>query len=202
MSLWLAPHPLVLASKSFARRAMLEAAAIPLVLAPADIDERAIEARAAPGDAGDAAVLLAREKARVVAARIGNRFVVGADQTLTLNGKRFTKPTDRNAAREQLRALSGRTHELHSAVAVGRDGRVVFSHVDVARMTMRALSDRFIDRYLDAIGMEATQSVGAYQLEKEGVHLFERIEGDHFTILGLPLLALLGFLRREGFLDT
>jgi septum formation protein len=202
MSLWLAPHPLVLASKSFARRAMLEAAAIPLVLAPADIDERAIEARAAPGDAGEAAVLLAREKARVVAARIGNRFVVGADQTLALNGKRFTKPTDRDTAREQLRALSGRTHELHSAVAVGRDGRVVFSHVDVARMTMRAISDRFIDRYLDAIGLEATHSVGAYQLEKEGVHLFERIEGDHFTILGLPLLALLGFLRREGFLDT
>jgi septum formation protein len=202
MPLWLAPHPLVLASKSLARRAMLEAAGIPLVLVPADIDERAIETRSGPVDAGQAAVLLAREKARVVAARLGNRFVVGADQTLALGTRRFSKPPDRDAAREQLRALSGRTHELHSAVAVGRDGRVVFSHVDVARLTMRAISDRFIESYLDAVGPEVTQSVGAYQLEKEGVHLFERIEGDHFTILGMPLLALLAFLRREGFLDA
>jgi septum formation protein len=202
MPLWLAPHPLVLASKSLARRAMLEAAGIPLVLAPADIDERAIEQRSGPVDAAQAAVLLAREKARVVAARLGNRFVVGADQTLALGTRRFSKPADRAAAREQLRALSGRTHELHSAVAVGRDGRVVFSHVDVARLTMRAVSDRFIESYLDAVGPEATQSVGAYQLEKEGVHLFERIDGDHFTILGMPLLALLAFLRREGFLDA
>ncbi len=202
MPLWLAPHPLVLASKSLARRAMLEAAGIPLVLAPADIDERAIEQRSGPVDAAQAAVLLARETARVVAARLGNRFVVGADQTLALGTRRFSKPADRAAAREQLRALSGRTHELHSAVAVGRDGRVVFSHVDVARLTMRAVSDRFIESYLDAVGPEATQSVGAYQLEKEGVHLFERIDGDHFTILGMPLLALLAFLRREGFLDA
>ncbi|HVY59667.1 MAG TPA: Maf family protein [Xanthobacteraceae bacterium] len=202
MPLWLAPHPLVLASKSLARRAMLEAAGIPLVLAPADIDERAIEQRSGPVDAAQAAVLLAREKARVVAARLGNRFVVGADQTLALGTRRFSKPADRAAAREQLRALSGRTHELHSAVAVGRDGRVVFSHVDVARLTMRAVSDRFIESYLDAVGPEATRSVGAYQLEKEGVHLFERIDGDHFTILGMPLLALLAFLRREGFLDA
>src|SRR5690349_15066695 len=202
LPLWLSPHPLVLASKSLARRAMLEAAGIPLVLAPAEIDERAIESRAAPADAGEAAVLLAREKARVVAARIGNRFVVGADQTLALGTRRFSKPADREEAREQLRALSGRTHELHSAVAVGRDGRVVFSHVDVARLTMRATSERFIESYLDAIGPDVTHSVGAYQIEKEGVHLFERIEGDHFTILGMPLLALLAFLRREGCLDT
>jgi len=198
MPLWLDPAPLVLASRSSARRAMLAAAGIPVELTIADIDERAVEARAGALGASEAAVLLAREKARAVAAQIGGRFVVGADQTLVLGERRFSKPVDRAAAREQLRALSGRTHELHSAVAVARDGRVVFSHVDAARLTMRSLSEKFLDVYLDAMGPDASASVGAYQLEKLGVHLFERIEGDHFTILGLPLLALLAFLRREG----
>jgi septum formation protein len=124
--------------------------------------------------------------------------VVGADQTLALGGTRFTKPIDRNAAREQLRALSGRTHELHAAVAVARDGRVLFSHVDTARLSMRSLSDGFLDAYLAAAGPSVTTSVGGYQLEGLGSHLFERIEGDYFTILGLPLFALLGFLRHEG----
>jgi len=202
MSLWLPAEPLVLASKSAARRAMIEAAGIPLEVAAADIDERAVEARASPGNASEAALLLAREKARVAGARITGRFVVGADQTLTLGRARFTKPKDREAAREQLRALGGRTHELHSAVAVARDGRVVFSHADVARLTMRALSERFLDAYLDAAGPAVTASVGGYQLEALGSHLFEKIEGDHFTILGLPLFALLGFLRREGCLAS
>jgi septum formation protein len=198
MSLWLSAEPLVLASKSAIRRSMLESAGIPVEVSPADVDERALEARAGVGHPGQAAQLLAREKARVVSARSGRRFVVGADQTLALGERRFTKPTDQAAAREQLRALSGRSHELHSAVAVARDGRVVFSHVDVARLTMRALSDRFLDLYLDAAGPTVTASVGGYQIERLGVQLFERIEGDHFTILGLPLFALLGFLRREG----
>lgn len=198
MPLWLDPAPLVLASRSPARRAMLAAAGIPVELTIAEIDERSVEARAGPVSASEAAVLLAREKARVAAAKIGGRFVVGADQTLVLGERRFSKPADRAAAREQLRALSGRTHELHSAVAVARDGRVVFSHVDAARLTMRSLSEKFIDAYLDAMGEDVSASVGAYQLEKLGAHLFERVEGDHFTILGLPLLALLAFLRREG----
>jgi septum formation protein len=198
MSLWLRPEPLVLASKSAVRRALIEAAGIPLEVAPADIDERAIEARAGVGPASEAALLLAREKARVAASQAGRRFVVGADQTLALGGTRFTKPIDRNAAREQLRALSGRTHELHAAVAVARDGRVLFSHVDTARLSMRSLSDGFLDAYLAAAGPSVTTSVGGYQLEGLGSHLFERIEGDYFTILGLPLFALLGFLRREG----
>src|SRR5262249_40002131 len=142
--------------------------------------------------------LLAREKARAGGARIKGRFVVGADQTLALGRARFTKPVDRETAREQLRALAGRTHQLHSAVALARDGRVVFSHVDTAKLTMRALSERFLDAYLDAAGPAVTASVGGYQLEGLGSHLFERIEGDYFTILGLPLFALLGFLRREG----
>ena len=190
MSLWLSAEPLVLASNSAIRRSMLEAAGIPVDVSPADVDERAIEARAGVGHPGEVAQLLAREKARVVSAR--------SDQTLALGERRFSKPADRAAARDQLRALAGRSHELHSAVAVARDGRVVFSHVDVARLTMRAISERFLDLYLDAAGTSVTASVGGYQIERLGVQLFERIEGDHFTILGLPLFALLGFLRREG----
>lgn len=198
MALWLTSEPLVLASKSAVRRALIEAAGIPLEVAAADIDERTVEARAAVGSAAEAATLLAREKARVGGSAITGRFVVGADQTLALGRARFTKPADHAAAREQLRALAGRTHELHSAVAVARDGRVVFSHVDTARLTMRPLSERFLEAYLDTAGSSVTKSVGGYQLEGLGSHLFERIEGDYFTILGLPLFALLGFLRREG----
>ena len=197
-SLWLADQPLLLASRSAVRRALLEAAGIPLEIAPADIDERAVEQRAAAGTAADAASLLAREKARAGCAGIKGRFVVGADQTLALGRARFTKPVDRDTAREQLKTLAGRTHELHSAVAIARDGRVLFSHVDTAKLTMRSLSDRFLDAYLDTAGDAVLASVGGYQLEGLGSHLFERIEGDYFTILGLPLFALLGFLRREG----
>jgi nucleoside triphosphate pyrophosphatase len=195
--LWLAPQPIVLASRSSARRVMLEAASIPVELAAADIDERAVEARAVALSASEAANVLAREKARASAAQRLDRIVVGADQTLALGPRRFIKPRDRAAASDQLRMLSGRTHELHSAVAVARGGRVVFSHVETAWLTMRALSDRFIDTYLDLVGSDAMSSVGAYQIEALGVHLFERIDGDHFTIMGLPLLPLLAFLRRE-----
>jgi septum formation protein len=199
-SLWLAAEPLVLASRSAVRRAMIEAAGIPLEVAPADIDERAVEARIASGTAADAASLLAREKARVGAGRMRGRLVVGADQTLALGRTRFTKPVDRDSAREQLRILTGQTHELHSAVAVARDGRVMFSRVETARLTMRRLSDSFLDAYLDAAGDTVKASVGGYQLEGLGSHLFERIDGDYFTILGLPLFALLDFLRRDGYL--
>ncbi|HLH88200.1 MAG TPA: Maf family protein [Xanthobacteraceae bacterium] len=197
-SLWLAAEPLVLASKSAVRRAMIESAGIPLEIAPADIDERAVEKRIGSGTAADAASLLAREKARVGAARLRGRLVVGADQTLALGRTRFTKPVDRAGAAEQLRMLSGQTHELHSAVALARDGRVMFSKVETAKLTMRQLSDDFLDAYLDSVGEAVTTSVGGYQLEGLGSHLFERIEGDYFTILGLPLFALLDFLRRDG----
>jgi septum formation protein len=198
MSLWRPAEPLLLASRSQVRRAMIEAAGIPVAVDPADVDERAIETRAGVAHPGEAARLLAGEKARAVSARSPSRLVVGADQTLALGERRFSKPADRAAAREQLRALAGRGHELHAAVAVARDGEILFSQVAVARLTMRPLSERFLDLYLDAAGASVMQSVGGYQLEHLGVQLFERIEGDHFTILGLPLFALLDFLRHDG----
>src|SRR5262252_7948322 len=197
-ALWLVEQPLVLASRSAVRRAMIEATGIPLEIAPADIDERTVEQRAGAGTAADVASLLAREKSRTGCAGRKGRLVVGADQTLALGRTRFTRPVDRDTAREQLKTLAGRTHELHSAVAVARDGRVLFSKVDTAKLTMRELSDAFLDAYLDTAGDAVLASVGGYQLEGLGSHLFERIEGDYFTILGLPLFALLGFLRREG----
>lgn len=200
MSLWLAPQPLVLASKSASRRLVLESAGLPLEIAPADIDERAVE-RAATGGAGAVAAHLAVEKARAVARQKAGRLVLGADQTLVLGERRFSKPTDRASAAEQLTALRGRTHELHSAVALVRDAEVLFAHTQVARMTMRPFSDHFLSAYLDHAGDAVLTSVGGYQVEKSGIQLFERIEGDHFTILGLPLLPLLAFLRRAQFLS-
>jgi septum formation protein len=198
MSLWLASGPLVLASRSAVRRTLLEAAGVPVEVYPADIDERSLETGAPSATPAAIAALLARQKALVVAGLRPARLVLGADQVLALDAKLFTKPADRAAARTQLRALSGRTHELHSAIAFVRDGAVVFEHVGTARLTMRSFSDRFLDAYLDAIGSAATASVGAYQIEGPGLQLFERIEGDYFTVLGLPLLAALDFLRRYG----
>jgi septum formation protein len=198
MPLWLIDKPLVLASKSAVRHALLRDAGIPVEVAPADIDERAIEQRADMGDAGDIAALLAREKARVIATRLPGRLVLGADQTLALGARRFSKPPDLAVASDQLKALRGRTHELHTAIALLREGTVVFEHREVARLTMRAFSDAFLAGYLEVMGSAVTTSVGGYQLEKSGIQLFERIEGDHFVILGLPLLALLQSLRQSG----
>ena len=200
MALWLAAEPLVLASKSVARLGLLGAAGILVEVVPADIDERGIEAQASTHEAGAAAALLAREKARAVAVQRPGRLVLGADQTLALQSHRFSKPADRAAAAEQLRALRGKTHVLHSALAVIRDDEVMFEHTDVARLTMRNFSDNFLEQYLDTAGEAVVASVGAYQLERPGVQLFERVQGDYFTVLGLPLLPLLDFLRREKFL--
>jgi len=198
MALWLAPAPLILASRSAARRRLLEAAGIPIELCPADLDERALEGNAVPQSPTAVAALLAREKAAMVAKAHPDRLVLGADQTLALGAKRFSKSPDRLAARAQLQALRGRTHELHAAIAFVQDGAVVFEHVETARLTMRAFSDDFLNRYLDTVGDAVLASVGGYQLEGLGVQLFESIEGDYFTILGLPILQALDFLRRQG----
>jgi septum formation protein len=200
MTMWRGDAPLILASQSRARQTLLGEAGIAFVAIPADIDERAVQQSAALVAPGDVAAHLAREKALAIALSEPGRYVVGADQTLAVGKTLFSKPAGRIAAAEQLRALAGRVHELYSAVAVARDGKILFEDVSVARMTMRQLSDAQIAAYLDEAGERVTASVGAYQLEGLGVHLFERIDGDHFTILGLPLLPLLAFLRHQGLL--
>ncbi|MGY4628486.1 septum formation protein [Bradyrhizobium sp. USDA 4486] len=163
----------------------------------ADIDERGIQAASNLSNPREIGLLLAREKAKAVSAHRPGSYVIGADQTLALGHRLFNKPAGRAEALAQLRDLAGNSHELNSAVAVAHDGKIVFEHVSVACMTMRKMTDAELSAYLDAAGDAVTTSVGAYQLEGLGIHLFERIEGDHFTILGLPLLPLLAFLRRE-----
>jgi len=201
MALWLSPQPLVLASRSDVRGKMLAASGLRIEIRPSQLDERATEAKAGSIDAAAVARLLARAKADAVASTLPGRLVLGADQTLARGNKRFSKPADRASAAEQLRALRGRTHELHSALAVVRDGATVFACVDTAKLTMRDFSDQFLDNYLEMAGDAALSSVGGYQLEGIGIHLFERVEGDYFTILGLPLLPLLAFLRENKFID-
>jgi len=198
--LWLHPQPLILASKSKGRRAALEQTSLPFLICPAEIDERAVEAEvvAAGGDADAVAARLARDKASAVSLARPGALILGADQVASCEGRRFGKPATIAAASEQLRFLSGRAHRLHSAVALARDGAVIFETVVHAELTMRSFSDDFLARYLEIIGEEATTSAGAYQIEGLGVHLFERVVGDHWTIIGMPLLPVLDALRREG----
>jgi septum formation protein len=198
MALWLGRDPLVLASRSAARRALLEASGIPVAVDPADLDERRLEESANATVPGAVALMLAREKAAAVASRRPGSLVLGADQVLAIGERRFAKPPDRAAAREQLLTLRGRSHELHAAIAFVRDTTILCEYVAVARLTMRNFSERFLELYLDAAGHAATTSVGAYQIEGLGIQLFERIEGDYFTVLGLPLLAALDYLRHSG----
>jgi septum formation protein len=200
MTVWCGKTPLILASQSRARQTLLGNAGIEFEAISANIDERAVQQSAALAGPGDIAAFLAREKALAVSMSETESYAIGADQTLAVGQTLFTKPAGSREAAEQLRALSGRVHELHSAVAVARAGKILFETIDVARMTMRPLSDAQIAAYLDEAGETVTSSVGAYQLEGLGVHLFERIEGDHFTILGLPLLPLLDFLRSQNLL--
>ena len=200
MTVWRGSKPLVLASQSAARQALLRGAGLAFEAIPADIDERSIQTNSGLADPGAIAALLAGEKARHISKALPDRVVIGADQTLALGTRLFSKPADRSAAADQLRAMSGQIHTLNSAVAVAKGGKVLFSDVAVARMTMRKLDDRAIAAYLDLAGDRVTSSVGAYQLEGAGVHLFERIDGDYFTILGLPLLPLLAFLRGHDLL--
>ncbi|WP_298882363.1 Maf family nucleotide pyrophosphatase [uncultured Bradyrhizobium sp.] len=197
MSLWRGTSPLILASQSSARKVLLANAGFDFKAITADIDERRIQVDSKLSNPREIGLLLAREKAKAVSTNYPGSYVIGADQTLALGNRLFNKPAGRAQALAQLRDLSGNSHELNSAVAVARDGKIVFEDVSVARMTMRQMSEAELSAYLDAAGDTVTTSVGAYQLEGLGIHLFERIDGDHFTILGLPLLPLLAFLRRE-----
>jgi septum formation protein len=201
MTVWRGVQPLILASRSPVRQMLLASAGIECEAIPADIDERAIQKQSGLWRPAEVAALLAWQKARAVAQNHPDRMVLGADQTLALGDRLFDKPAGRLEAAAQLRALSGNIHELHSAIALIDHGEVLDQRVSAARMTMRPLSDQAIENYLDAAGAAVTTSVGAYQLEGLGVHLFERIEGDHFTILGLPLLLLLPILRDNGLIE-
>jgi len=193
----LAQAPLVLASASVTRARLLAEAGVAVSVDPAILEESEIIAsfRAEGALSGECAAALAEAKASRVSARHPGALVIGADQILDCEGQWLEKPQDVAAARAQLRRLRGKTHELVSAVAVLRDGGTLWRAVDRARLTMRPFSDAFLEDYLARLGEDVLRSVGAYRLEALGAQLFERVEGDFFTILGLPLLPLLGFLR-------
>jgi len=195
---------LVLASGSSIRAELLRNAGLTIDVDPADVDERAVEAPLLESGfpPEDLAAILAEAKANDVSDRRPGDLVIGADQILAFEGKRRTKPEDMEAARRQLLAFSGKTHELLSAVVISKNGAAVWRHVSTARLTMRILSPAFIGHYLAAAGDGVLSSVGAYQLEGRGIQLFEKIEGDYFTILGLPLLPLLAQLRALGEIET
>ena len=189
--------PLILASKSQARGSLLRNAGLEFQSIAADIDERAaeqplVDAGASPHDIAE---LLAEVKAMNVSERNPGALVIGADQTLGFGDKRFNKPADDAAARSQLLELAGQSHQLHSAVACVKDGQTLWRYVSTATLTMRPLSPEEVGRYMARVGDQVRSSVGCYQLEGLGVQLFEKIEGDYFTILGLPLLPLLTYLR-------
>lgn len=188
---------LILASTSATRKALLTQAGLRFDAYPAQIDERALEAGAlaAGADGRDIALLLARAKAADVAGRHPEAFVIGADQTLTLGTALLHKPVDRAAARSQLEQLRGKTHRLHAAVVLMRDGALLWSAIDTAELTMRSFSPEECDDVLEREGDAVLGSVGAYRLEGPSIRLFERVSGDYFTILGLPLLPVLGALR-------
>lgn len=194
--LWRSAAPLVLASRSEVRGKVLAAAAIPLEIMPAQIDERAVERNSGAIAPHLVAVMLARAKALAISAQLPGRLVLGADQTLALGDRRFSKPQGRDGAAAQLRALAGQTHALHSGIALARDNQILFDHCATARLHMRKLDEAMIGTYLDAAGDAVLSSVGAYQIEGPGIHLFDAVEGDYFTIVGMPLLPLLGFLRQ------
>jgi len=202
MNIWRGQHPPILASQSAIRKSLLDHAGLGVETQPANIDERAIQQTSGLKNPAEIASLLAGAKAKHVSALHPDRYVIGADQTLALGERLFSKPANRQAAADQLAALAGQTHVLHSAVSVAREGKVLFSHGAAARMSMRKLTETQIASYLDQMGEAVTTSVGAYQLEGLGVNLLERIEGDHFTILGLPLLPLLAFLRGQNLLSV
>ena len=194
---------IVLASGSSFRKAMLETAGVDIDVEPARIDERAVEKTLEGTGASpeDVAQVLAEAKALEVSGKKPGRLVLGCDQTLSLGDELFHKPNDMEDARRHLLKLSGRTHQLNSAAVLARNGETLWRDVGIARLTMRKLEPAFIGRHLARVGPMALNSVGAYQIEGEGIQLFEKIEGDYFTIVGLPLLAILKELRELGAID-
>lgn len=197
-------RPLLLASASDIRLKLLRNAGLEVAASPAHIDEdtirRSLQAEAAsPRDIADA---LAEAKARKLATKNPTALVLGCDQVLAFKGAVFGKPESPDAARVQLQSLRGQTHQLLSALVLYEEGKPIWRHIGQARLTMAALSDGYIEAYLGRNWDSARHSVGAYKLEEEGVRLFSAIEGDYFTILGLPLLPLLGYLGQRGFITT
>lgn len=190
---------LILASGSAARRRMLEAAGLSIEVTTPRVDEEAAKAsyRAAGMKPRDQADALAELKALSVS-RSRSEFVIGADQMLAIEGDVLDKPKDAAEARQHLMRLRGKTHELITAAVVAREGVAIWRHIDTPKLGMRAFSDAFLDDYLGRAGDDVLKSVGAYQLEGLGAQLFERVEGDYFSVLGLPLLPLLAFLREHG----
>lgn len=193
---------LILASKSAARRSMLANAGVGFSVQVADVDEDAVKAVHDPADAAGLAVELARIKALAVSRHDGDAWVLGADQTLAFEGGLVSKAASLEDARARLAAMRGKVHQLHSGAALARNGQVVWSGVDTATLRMRTFSDAFLDAYLAAEGEQLLHCVGAYRLEGMGSQLFEAIEGDFFTVLGLPLWPVLTELRRAGVLTS
>lgn len=192
---------LILASGSRARREMLKSSGVSFTVEAANVDEDAVRAALAGADRSneldpaDVAEVLARSKAEAVSQSRPNACVIGGDQVLALDDEILTKPADEAAARRQLQKLKGRVHALHSAVALAIDGEVVWSHVETAQMHVRDFSDAFLDDYMRRAGRLVLGSVGAYHMEGLGIQLFDRIDGDYFTVLGMPLMPLLAELR-------
>ncbi|MFS8114632.1 Maf-like protein [Rhizobium jaguaris] len=195
--------PLILASSSPFRRMLMQNAGLCFQAVAAEIDERAIEAPLEQDGAGPDAValVLAKAKAKEVSDRFAGSLVIGSDQTMSLGDEVFHKPKTMADAQNHLRVLSGKTHRLNSAIALARNGDIIWEHVSHAELTMRDLSSDFIHRHLSRVGDKALSSVGAYQLEAEGIQLFSKIDGDYFTIVGLPMLPLLQQLRELGVID-
>ena len=195
-------RPVILASGSTIRRQMLEAAGLGFTVVPAEVDERPIHMSYDGSNPGGIARQLARLKAEAVSQAHPHALVIGADQVLALGAAIFHKPADLAQARKHLSWLRGKAHELHSAVAMAENGAVVWDTIDTARLTIRDFSDEFLDDYLARAGERICGCVGAYELEGLGLQLFERIEGDYFPVLGMPMIPLLAELRAKGALLT
>ncbi len=189
---------IILASTSPTRQSMLMNAGLSFSAVAPDVDEREVVAQNPQWTPEDTALRLAEAKAADVSRRNPGAFVIGADQVLAQNGKAYAKPRDAAHCREQLLELRGKTHSLISAIVCARDGRITWRFSDHALLTMRNFSEAFVDLYLEKIGSDCTSSVGGYKVEGPGIQLFDAVKGDHFTILGLPLIPLLDYLRREG----